>query len=120
MQILIAWFLLALSFWLTAVILPGIRVKGFLGAIIAAAVFGVLNWLIGWFLFVVIGIATLGLGFLLAFLTRWLVNAIVLKITAAVTDSLKVDSLGWALGGALCIAAIGTLAEAFILPLASV
>jgi putative membrane protein len=59
----------------------------------------------------VLGIATLGLGFLLAFITRWVVNAIVLKLTDALTDHLKIDSFGWALGGALLMSVLMTLGE---------
>ena len=35
---------------------------------------------------------------LLAFITRWIINAIILKITDSLTDKLTVDSFGWALG----------------------
>ena len=108
---LLSWLVLSIAVWLTAMILPGIKVKGIWGAIFAAAIFGVLNWLIGWLLFVIIGVATLGIGFLLAFLTRWFVCALLLKATGAFTDRLKVDSMGWAFGGALLMSAIGTGAE---------
>jgi hypothetical protein len=45
-------------------------------------------------LFVAIGFGTLGLGFLLAFITRWLVDAIVLKIVDALSRSLEIVSFG--------------------------
>jgi putative membrane protein len=109
--ILISWLVLGLSVWITAMVLPGVRVTGFGGALLVAAVFGVLNWAIGWLLFVAIGVATLGLGFLLAFVTRWLVDAIVLKITDALTDSLTIKSFGWALGAALMMSGLGTAAQ---------
>ena len=72
--------------------------QGLGGAILTAAIIGVVNWLIGWLLFALIGIATLGLGFLLAFVTRWIVDAIVLKIADAMTERLTIDGFGWALG----------------------
>ena len=108
---LISWLVLAVSVWFTAAVLPGVRVKGFAGAILTAAVFGVVNWLIGWLLFVVIGIATLGLGFLLAFVTRWIVDAIMLKVTDAMTERLTIDGFGWALGAALMMSGLGTAAQ---------
>ena len=103
MNILISWLVLALIVWLTAVVLPGFEVRGFKGAIIVAAVFGIMNWLLGWFLFAVIGIATLGIGFLLAFVTHWIVNALLLKLTDAVSRSLTIRSFGHALMGAAVI-----------------
>src|SRR5690606_22963467 len=103
MSILLSWLVLSFAVWLTAMILPGIHVRGFGSAVIVAAIFGVLNFFLGWLFFVVFAIATLGIAVLLAFITRWIINAILLKITDAVTDRLTVDSFGWALGGALMI-----------------
>lgn len=34
---------------------------------------------------------------LLAFITRWIIDAILLKITDAMSDTLTIDGLGWAL-----------------------
>jgi putative membrane protein len=111
MELLVSWVILSLAVWITAVVLPGFHVKGVTSAIVVAALFGVLNFLVGWIFFVVIGIATLGLGFLFAFITRWIVNAIVLKLTDALTDHLKIDSFGWAVAGALVMSALGTLGQ---------
>ena len=110
--ILISWLILSAAFYLTAVILPGFEVKGGAGgAVLVAALFGVINWLIGWLLFVLIGVASLGLGFLLAFLTRWLVNAILLKVIDAVSDSLNIKGFKTALLGALLISLFGTAGQ---------
>lgn len=111
MSLLLSWMVLALSVWITAAVLPGVRVNGAGGALLTAAIFGVLNWAIGWFLFVVIGIATLGLGFLLAFFTRWVADAIVLALTDGLTDALTIQSFGWTLGAALMMSALGTTAQ---------
>jgi putative membrane protein len=110
-SILLSWLVLTLAVWLTAVVLPGFHVKSFGSAILVAAIFGVLNFLLGWLFFVVFTIATLGLAWLFAFITRWIINAILLKITDAVTDRLTIDSFAWALGGALMMSAIGTFGE---------
>jgi putative membrane protein len=59
----------------------------------------------------VLGIASLGLGFLLAFITRWIVNAILLKLTDALTDRLNIRSFSTALLGALLISLFGTLGQ---------
>lgn len=111
MDLILSWLILTLAVWLTAVILPGFHVKSFGSAFIVAAIFGILNFFLGWLLFAVFTVATLGIAWLLAFITRWIINAILLKITDSLTDRLKIDSFGWALGGALMMSALGTLGE---------
>ncbi len=111
MHILLSWLVLSVAVYLTAVVLPGFEVRGFGGAAVVAAVFGLLNWLLGWVLFVVIGLGTLGLGFLLAFLTRWIVMALLLKLTDALLDSLKIRSLGMAFVGAAVMSLLGTAGQ---------
>jgi len=111
MAFILSWLILSFAVWLTAVVLPGFHVKSFGSAILVAAIFGVLNFLLGWLFFVIFTIATLGLAWLLAFITRWIINAIILMITHKVTDRLTIDGFKWALGGALMMSAIGTLGE---------
>jgi putative membrane protein len=111
MSLILSWLILSFAVWLTAVVLPGFHVKSVGSAVLVAALFGVLNFLLGWLFFTVFTIATLGLAYLLAFITRWIINAIILKITDALTDHLTIDGFGWALGGALMMSAIGTLGE---------
>jgi len=111
MSMFLSWLILSLSVWLTAAILPGFEVSSFWGAIKVAALFGLLNFFLGWLLFVLLGIATLGIGFLLAFLLRWFVNAILLKITDAFSTSLRIKSFGTALLGAFMMSALGSLGE---------
>jgi len=65
-------------------------------------------------LFVIIGIGTLGLGFVLAFVTRWLVDAILLKAVGGVTKSLQVESFGKAFLAAMVMSGLGTLAEMLV------
>lgn len=108
---LLSWLVLAISFWVTAAILPGFQVKSFGSAVGVAAVFGILNWLLGRLIFFLLGVATLGIGFLLAFITRWIVMALLLKLTDALSSNFKVKSFGTAVIGALLMSGIGTLAE---------
>lgn len=115
MSLLLSWFILAFAVWATAALLPGIQLHGAANALVVAAIFGVLNWCIGFALYVLIGIGTLGIGFLLTFLTRWVVNAILLKATAALTPRIRVASFGWAMLGAMFMSAIGTFAQWFVL-----
>ena len=109
MTLLISWLILTVAVWATAAVLPGFHVKDFKGALIVSAIFGLLNFLLGWLLFLVFTVATLGLAWLLAFITRWLINALLLKLTDRLTDHLKIDSFGWALGGAFVISVVATV-----------
>jgi len=111
MELLLSWLVLSFAVWVTDAVLPGFHVKSFGSAILVAAIFGILNFLLGWLLFAVFAIATLGIAWLLAFITRWIINAILLVLTDKLTDHLKIDSFGWALGGALMMSLIGTLGE---------
>ena len=111
MHLLLTWFLLTIAVWLTAAILPGFKVTGFWGAVKAAAVFGTLNWLLGWFFFVVLSIVTLGIGYVLAFITHWIVMAIILKLSDKLSKSIQIDTFGTALLGALIMTVIDTAAE---------
>jgi putative membrane protein len=111
MGILLSWLVLSFAVWLTAVVLPGFHVRSFGSAIVVAAIFGILNFLLGWLLFAIFTIATLGLAWLLAFITRWVINALLLLLTDRITDRLTVDGFRWALGGALMMSVIGTVGE---------
>ena len=111
MSLILSWLILTLAVWVTSAILPGFHVKSPKSALLVAAIFGVLNFLLGWLLFAICSVATLGIAWLLAFITRWIINAILLVITDKLTDHLKIDSFGWALGGALVMSLVGTLGE---------
>ena len=110
-SLLLSWLVLSLIIAATAAIVPGVTVRGFGGVALVAALFGVLNVAIGWLLFTIIGIGTLGLGFLLAFVTRVVVNAILLKLVDAMTTRLSIQSFGHALLAAVVMSGLGTLFE---------
>jgi putative membrane protein len=114
MHLLLSWLVLSVAVWVTAAVLPGFHLKSFGGAFMVAAIFGILNFLLGWLFFAVLTVATLGLALLFAFLTRWVVNAILLKITAALTDQLRIDGFGWALVGAFLMSVLGTAGEGLV------
>lgn len=109
MGLLISWLILSVAVWVTAAVLPGFKVKDFKSAIIVALIFGLLNFFLGWLLFAVFTVATLGLAWLLAFLTRWLINTLLLMLTDRLTDHLKIESFGWALLGALAISLVSAI-----------
>jgi putative membrane protein len=109
--LILSWLILSLAVWVTAAVLPGFHIKGPKSALLVAAIFGVLNFLLGWLLFAIFTVATLGIAWLLAFITRWIINAILLVIVDKLTDHLKIDGFRWALGGALVMSLVGTLGE---------
>ncbi len=111
MHMFFAWLVLSFAVWVTAAVLPGFHVKSFGSAVLVAALFGVLNFLLGWLMFAAFTVITLGIAWLLAFITRWIINAILLVLTDKLTDHLTIDSFGWALGGALMMSLVGTAAE---------
>lgn len=113
-SLIISWLVLTLIVLLTAAILPGIAVRGVGGALIVAALFGLLNVAVGWLLFVAIGIGTLGLGFVLAFVTRWIVDAILLKLVDAISGSISIATFGHALLAAMVMSGLGTLFDWFM------
>jgi putative membrane protein len=111
MHMLLVWLVWAAAIWLTARFLPGFEVAGFGGAVIVALLFGLINMLLGHFLYLAIGVTTLGIGFVFGFITRWFVTAVVLKITDAVSDSLTIRSFGTALLAAGIMSFLGTAGE---------
>ena len=111
MQLILSWLVLSVAVWLTAAMLPGFHVKNFGSAVLVAAIFGVLNFLLGWLLFTLLSVVTLGIAWLLAFITRWIINAVLLVLTDKLTDHLHIDGFRWALGGALMMSVLGTVGE---------
>lgn len=111
MALILNWLILSFAVWVTAAILPGFQIKNVKSAILVAALFGILNFLLGWLFFTVFTVFTLGIAWLLAFITRWIIDAIILKLTDKLTDHLTIDGFGWALLGALIMAMVGTLGQ---------
>lgn len=112
MNILLSWLVLAAGVFLATVLLDDVKVRGGFGSyMIIAAIFGVLNFFLGWLLFVVIGISTLFIGFVFAFITRLVVDAIVLMLTSKLSSRLEVRGFGTAIVAAFVMSAVGTGAE---------
>lgn len=111
-SLLLVWLFTAGGVVLAAQIIPGVKVRSFGAALAVAAVFGILNALLGWLLFIVLGIATLGIGFLLGFLTTWSVNTIVLRLTDALVEGFTIPTWGKTALTALLLAIAGSVARA--------
>jgi putative membrane protein len=111
MSIIITWALYTAALALVAALLPGFEVRGGLkGLVGVAALFGVLNWALGWLLTLVLTIVTLGLAWLLSVVTHTVVTAIVLKITDAFSERLRIRSFWTALlAAAIMSVTVGAL-----------
>ncbi len=92
MGMLLSFVVLLVSLFVAAKMLDGMEIKGGLGSYaLVGVIFGVLNAVLGPALFHAIGIGTLGIGYLLGFISRLVATALVLKLVAALTDRLKVN-----------------------------
>jgi putative membrane protein len=104
-RLLLRWLIEAVSLLLVANVVPDFRVTGFAAALIAAVVIGFINATLGkvmvFFGFPVI-VLTLGL-FLIV------INAVLLKMAAAVSPGFQVKSWKAAFIGALLLSIISTL-----------
>jgi putative membrane protein len=103
MNMLIRWLITAVALYLTALIVPGVRVAGFAGAMLAALALGVANIVLRPFVLLVtlpLNILTLGL-FTLA------VNALMLYVVARATHQIMLQSALAAFAGALVLSAVG-------------
>ena len=108
LRLLLSWVLTAASLGVAAMILPGVDIAGYGGALAVAAVVAVLNAVIPPLL------AALRLPFMLAlgFLLVLVANALVLQLASDLLENtFTVDNFGWALLAALLVAAVSIFLE---------
>jgi uncharacterized membrane protein YvlD (DUF360 family) len=108
-SILLAWASATFGLWVASQVLSSVRVRSFGDAVWAGALLGVLQWALSGPLFVFLGIGTLGIAFLFWFLTRWIVGALIIQLTSAMSSRLDVDGFFPALITALIVAATGSV-----------
>ncbi len=105
-RLVVSWVLSALTLIVVSWILPGLTIKGFFGALLAAAVIAVLNALLPP---IVAGLRlpyTVGLSFVLILI----LDALLLMLAAEIApDALSVDNFWWALLAALVMSAVGMI-----------
>ena len=105
MGLLISWITVAAGLWLADKLITGFEVTGdWKSYVLLAAVLGVLEFFLGWLLYVILGVVSLGLGFLFGFVTRLIVSAIVLKLTDKLSSRLEIEGFVPALLGAVVLA----------------
>jgi putative membrane protein len=95
---------------IVAYVLKGFELSGIGAALIAAVVIGLVNGTIGFFLKVV----TLPLTILTLGLFWWVINALMLKLAAAVVPGFKINGFLPALVGALVLSVVNLILRTFL------
>src|SRR5258708_4163798 len=109
-HLLINWLLSALSLVIVAHVIPGFQISGFGAALIAAIVIGLVNGTLGFFLKVVtfpLSILTLGLFWLV-------INALMLKVAAALVPGFRIDGFLPAFFGVIVLTLVNMLLRALL------
>jgi len=108
--LLLIWLVTAIGLWLVTLVVPGVRCQSTGDLLLAALVLGIINALIRpllWLLTLPLTVLTFGLFALL-------INALMVKITAAVVPGFNVDSFGDALLAAVIMAMLAIAGFVFV------
>ena len=108
-NILVSWAASTLGLWVAAQMLRGVKLASFQDAIWAGALLGVLQWALSGPIFALLGIGTLGIGFLLWFVTRWIAAALVVLLTSKLSSRLEVTGFWNALITSFIVALAGSV-----------
>ena len=109
--LVLTWVLTALAFLGIAHLVTGFRVAGFGTALLAAAVFGLVNSTLG----VLLKLLTLPLTLITFGLFLIVINALILRLASALVPGFDVTGFGPALLGAILLAAVNTVLRHLIL-----
>jgi putative membrane protein len=112
MKMLIQWVLTALAIWIVSRVVPGFSVSGPFSALIAAVVIGFVNATLGLFLKIVtfpLTLVTLGLFWLI-------INAVMIKLAAAIVPGFHVDTFGAAFWGAIVLSLVNMALKWVVMP----
>ncbi|MBD3243944.1 MAG: phage holin family protein [Chitinivibrionales bacterium] len=105
LEVLLNLLLLAVAIFAVAKLLPAIHVRGFGTALAVAAVYSVINLLIGWLLvFITLPLVILTFG-----LFKLIINAFLLWLTDKLLPGFEIRNFGWTIIAAFLIATIDTL-----------
>ncbi|MCX7816266.1 MAG: phage holin family protein [Syntrophales bacterium] len=105
MGIFIRWLILTIAIVISSYFIEGVRVQGFLSAFSAAAVLGVMNV----FLRPILLLVTLPINVLTLGVFTFLINALLLKMTAAVIPGFDVEGFWSAVLGAMVVSLVSWL-----------
>ena len=105
MRLLLHWVFAALALLIVAYFVPGFVLTGFVAALIAAAVVGLLNATIG----LLLKIVTFPLTILTLGIFWFVINAAVLELASAVVPGFQIRSFGAAFIGAIVLAIVNMI-----------
>lgn len=111
LNFILNWVVLSAAFWGISYLMPGISVKSFSSSFLVAAIYAVLSAIVGKIFFVLFGVMTLGLGWLLAFVTWWIIGAIMLVFTDKLTSKFEVANFKVALVGSALMAVMTAIGQ---------
>jgi putative membrane protein len=112
--VLTSWGLLAVAFYVTTQVVPGIRVTGGGAAyLITAVVFGLVNSVLG----PIMRIATLPLRILTLGMFAFVLNAVLLLVVAHFVPALTADNILMAVVGAFVLSIASALLNAIVGPI---
>lgn len=104
MKLLVRWLISAASIMVVAYVVPGFVVHGIVAALIAAVIIGLVNATLG----SIVKLLTLPLTFLTLGLFLLVVNAIMLKVAAAIAPGFEVQTWTAAFIGAILLSLVST------------
>lgn len=105
MHLILRWLLNTIALFVVAYIVPGFHYRDFVTLAIAALVLGLLNAIVRPVLFIL----TLPLTIVTLGLFLFVLNAIMLEITAAIVPGFVIDGFGYALLGAIVLAVVSLI-----------
>lgn len=108
---IIHWFVSAFALWLTALLVPGFRLKNFGSALIASIIIGLANIFIG----PVLHFLAFPITFLTFGLFVFVINAVILRICAGILRDFEITNWLSAIFGAMILAFFNALFRFFIL-----
>ena len=112
MRLLLHWILMAVAVWIVAHVVPGISVTGPLAALIAALAIGLINATLG----LLIKILTFPLTLLTLGLFWFVINALMLKLAAALVPGFQVRGFEAAFLGAILLSVVSALLQWMVMP----
>ncbi len=112
MRLLLHWILSAVAVWIVAKIVPGISVSGPMAALIAALVIGLINATLG----LLLKILTFPLTILTLGLFWFVINALMLKLAAALVPGFQVRGFIPALIGAVVLSLVSSVLQWLVKP----
>ena len=102
MSFLIQWVVSGVAIIITAYLLPGVAVEGFLAALVTALILGLINAIIRPILILL----TLPLNILTLGLFTLVINALLIMLAAAIVPGFAVQGFWWALLFGLVLAVV--------------